>query len=131
MDGLSYFDGPDTLRLGPAEDPESQMSAVIDQSQYDKVLSYIEVGGREGRLVVGGEPNGSPEGWYIQPTVFADLPENGRLAQEEIFGPVLSFIRARDYSHALAIANGTEYGLTGGVYSRDRRHLEQARDYRR
>lgn len=117
----------EALRVGPAEDPESQMSAVIDQSQYEKVLSYMEPGQREGRLVVGGEPNGSSDGWYIQPTVFADIPENGRLAQEEIFGPLLSFVRARDYSHALAIANGTEYGLTGGVYSRDRRHLEQAR----
>jgi 1-pyrroline-5-carboxylate dehydrogenase len=76
--------------------------------------------------VVGGEPDGQ-DGWYIQPTVFADVPEDGRLAQEEIFGPVLSFIRARDYEHALAIANNTEYGLTGGVYSRDRRRLEQAR----
>jgi 1-pyrroline-5-carboxylate dehydrogenase len=117
----------EALRVGPAEDPESQMSAVIDQSQYDKVLSYVEIGQREGRLVVGGEPSNGSEGWYIQPTVIADVPENGRLAQEEIFGPLLSFVRARDYSHALAIANGTEYGLTGGVYSRDRRHLEQAR----
>ncbi|MBV8718731.1 MAG: L-glutamate gamma-semialdehyde dehydrogenase [Chloroflexi bacterium] len=117
----------EALRVGPAEDPDSQMSAVIDQSQYDKVLSYVEVGQREGRLVVGGEPNGSSDGWYIQPTVFADVPEDGRLAQEEIFGPLLSFVRARDYSHALAIANGTEYGLTGGVYSRDRRRLEKAR----
>jgi 1-pyrroline-5-carboxylate dehydrogenase len=116
----------EALRIGPAEDPATQVAAVIDQSQYDKVLSYVEVGQREGRLVVGGEPNGG-EGWYIQPTVVADLPEGGRLAQEEIFGPLLSFIRARDYSHALAIANGTEYGLTGGVYSRDRRHLERAR----
>jgi len=117
----------EALRQGPAEDPSSQIAAVIDKSQYDKVLSYVEVGQREGRLVTGGEPNGSDDGWYIQPTVIADVPENGRLAQEEIFGPVLSFIRARDYTHALAIANGTEYGLTGGVYSRDRRRLEQAR----
>src|SRR5229473_2632483 len=115
------------LRQGPAEDPSSQIAAVIDKSQYDKVLSYVEIGQREGRLVTGGEPNDGDDGWYIQPTVIADVPENGRLAQEEIFGPVLSFIRARDYSHALAIANGTEYGLTGGVYSRDRRRLEQAR----
>jgi len=117
----------EALHQGPAEDPSSQIAAVIDKSQYDKVLSYVEVGQREGRLVTGGEPNGSDDGWYIQPTVIADVPETGRLAQEEIFGPVLSFIRARDYTHALAIANGTEYGLTGGVYSRDRRRLEQAR----
>jgi 1-pyrroline-5-carboxylate dehydrogenase len=116
----------EALRLGPAEDPATQIAAVIDENQFRKVLSYMEVGQREGRLVVGGEPDGQ-DGWYIQPTVFADVPEDGRLAQEEIFGPVLSFIRARDYEHALAIANNTEYGLTGGVYSRDRRRLEQAR----
>ena len=116
----------EALRQGPADDPSSQIAAVIDEAQFNKVLGYIEVGQREGRLVVGGEPDGA-DGWYIQPTVVADVPEDGRLAQEEIFGPVLSFIRARDYSHALAIANNTEYGLTGGVYSRNRRRLEQAR----
>jgi 1-pyrroline-5-carboxylate dehydrogenase len=114
------------LRQGPAEEPTSQVAAVIDESQYRKVLGYMEVGQREGRLVIGGESDGD-EGWYIQPTIFADLPADGRMAQEEIFGPVLSFVRARDYADALAIANNTEYGLTGGVYSRDRRRLEQAR----
>ena len=116
----------EALRIGPADDPATQIAAVIDQSQYDKVLAYVEVGQREGRLVIGGEPHGD-EGWYIQPTVVADVPADGRMAQEEIFGPLLSFVRARDYTDALAIANGTQYGLTGGVYSRDRRHLEQAR----
>jgi 1-pyrroline-5-carboxylate dehydrogenase len=116
----------EALRQGPAEDPASQIAAVIDESQFNKILSYVDVGQQEGRLVVGGEPDGA-EGWYIQPTVVADVPEDGRMAQEEIFGPVLSFIRARDYAHALAIANNTDYGLTGGVYSRDRRRLEQAR----
>ncbi len=116
----------EALRLGPAEDPASQVAAVIDENQFNKIMSYMDVGQREGRLVVGGEPNGS-DGWFIQPTVFADIAEDARLAQEEIFGPVLSFIRARDYDHALAIANSTEYGLTGGVFSRDRRRLERAR----
>jgi 1-pyrroline-5-carboxylate dehydrogenase len=119
----------EALRLGPAEDPQSQIAAVIDQSQYDKVLSYVEIGQREGRLIVGGEPGAADgsEGWYIQPTIVADVPPDGRLAQEEIFGPLLSVLRARDYDHALQIANGTEYGLTGGVYSTDRRRLERAR----
>jgi 1-pyrroline-5-carboxylate dehydrogenase len=116
----------EALRQGPAEDPASQIAAVIDESQFNKVLSYVDVGKQEGRLVVGGEPDGA-DGWYIQPTIVADVPQNGRMAQEEIFGPVLSFIRARDYAHALSIANNTAYGLTGGVYSRDRRRLEQAR----
>jgi 1-pyrroline-5-carboxylate dehydrogenase len=116
----------EALRMGPADDPSSQVAAVVDEGQFRKVLSYVEIGQREGRLVLGGEPDGA-DGWYIQPTVFADIPEAGRLAQEEIFGPVLSFVRARDYGHALAIANGTEYGLTGGVYSSNRRNLERAR----
>ncbi|HEV7666473.1 MAG TPA: L-glutamate gamma-semialdehyde dehydrogenase [Chloroflexota bacterium] len=119
----------EALRLGPAVDPASQIAAVIDESQFQKVLSYVELGQREGRLVVGGEPGAvdGAEGWYIQPTIVADVAPDGRLAQEEIFGPLLSFLRARDYDQALAIANATEYGLTGGVYSRDRRRLEQAR----
>jgi 1-pyrroline-5-carboxylate dehydrogenase len=116
----------EALRLGPAEKQASQVAAVIDEGQFDKILSYVQVGQREGRLVVGGEPDGQ-EGWFIQPTVVADVLEDGRMAQEEIFGPVLSFIRARDYQHALNIANGTEFGLTGGVYSRNRQRLEQAR----
>jgi 1-pyrroline-5-carboxylate dehydrogenase len=116
----------EALRVGPAEDPATQVAAVIDGSQFRKVMSYMEIGQREGRLVVGGEPDGQ-DGWYIQPTVFADIAEDCTLAQEEIFGPLLSFIRARDYDHALEIANNTEYGLTGGVYSRDRQRLERAR----
>lgn len=116
----------EALTVGPAEDPASQVAAVIDESQYRKVLGYVDVGHREGRLVVGGEPEGDA-GWYIQPTVFADVPEDGRLAREEIFGPLLSVVRAADFDHALRVANGTDYGLTGGVYSRDRRRLERAR----
>jgi 1-pyrroline-5-carboxylate dehydrogenase len=116
----------EALRVGPAEDPASQVAAVVDESQYRKVLDYVDVGKREGRLVVGGEPLGD-NGWYIQPTVVADLAADSRLAQEEIFGPVLSFIRARDFDHALDVANGTEYGLTGGVFSRTRSNLERAR----
>jgi 1-pyrroline-5-carboxylate dehydrogenase len=116
----------ETLRVGPAEDPDTEMAALIDEVQHRKVLGYVELGQAEGQLVVGGEP-ADDEGWYVQPTVFADVPEGGRLAREEIFGPVLSFIRARDYDRALQVANDTEYGLTGGVYSRDRRRLERAR----
>jgi 1-pyrroline-5-carboxylate dehydrogenase len=89
-------------------------------------MEYIGVGKREGRLLAGGEP-GDGEGHYVQPTVFADVDPQARVAQEEIFGPVVAVIKARDFDHALAIANGTEYGLTGAVFSRDAEHLARAR----
>src|SRR5690606_35658590 len=76
----------------------------------------------------GGAPIDTPEGGYfLPPTIFGDVPPNARIAQEEIFGPVLACIRARDFDDALDIANGTEYGLTGSVYSRDSARLERAR----
>ena len=114
------------LRVGPAEAYESQMAAVIDQAAYEKILNFIEIGKGEGRLLTGGRP-GDPRGYYIEPTIFADVPSRARIAQEEIFGPVLACIRAKDFDEALRIANDTVYGLTGSVYSRDRARLERAR----
>jgi 1-pyrroline-5-carboxylate dehydrogenase len=114
------------LRLGPARDAATDVAALVDRNQYDKVLGYVEVGRGEGRLVCGGEP-GDSAGYYVQPTVFADVAPTARIAQEEIFGPVVAFLRAPDYARAIAVANDTPYGLTGAVYSRERAHLEYAR----
>lgn len=101
---------------------------VIDADALHRISSYIELGTQEGRLLLGGQPLVTPEGGYfVPPTIFGDVPPNARLAQEEIFGPVLSIIRARDYDHALHIANDTDYGLTGALYSQDRARLERAR----
>ncbi|MBI5670000.1 MAG: L-glutamate gamma-semialdehyde dehydrogenase [Chloroflexi bacterium] len=112
----------------PDYGPEVWMGPVIDNKALKTMMDYIEVGTQEGKLLTGGQPIETPEGGYfLQPTIFGDVPPNGRLAQEEIFGPVLSVIRAVDYDHALDIANGTEFGLTGAVYSNDRLRLEQAR----
>ncbi|HEY8424746.1 MAG TPA: L-glutamate gamma-semialdehyde dehydrogenase [Limnochordales bacterium] len=122
------------LRIGDPARYETQIGPVVDRSQFDKVSSYLEIGRREGRLVAGGGPWGEsardPEahGYFIEPTVFADVDPSARIAQEEIFGPVLAVIRARDFDHALEIANGTEYGLTGAVFARDRAKLERARE---
>jgi 1-pyrroline-5-carboxylate dehydrogenase len=104
------------------------MGAVIDKSAFRSIREYIEIGKQEGRLVLGGEVDESREGYFIPPTIIADVAPDARIAQEEIFGPVCAFIRARDYDHALEIANGTEYGLTGGVFSRSRDRLDRARD---
>lgn len=120
------------LKVGPVKDPENYVGPVVDKNAYDKILGYISTGSKEGRLVTGGRPleipAGGTPGYFIEPTVFADVPPSARIAQEEIFGPVVAFIRARDFDDALRIANDTEYGLTGSVYSRDRMRLEKARE---
>ncbi|MGH9327430.1 MAG: L-glutamate gamma-semialdehyde dehydrogenase, partial [Terriglobia bacterium] len=115
------------IRVGDPEAPESEMGPVINAAAKKSILEYIETGKREGRLLTGGgEVSGS--GHYLEPTVFADVAPKARIAQEEIFGPVLTVIRAQNFDEALEIANDTEYGLTGGVYSKNRRKLERAAD---
>jgi 1-pyrroline-5-carboxylate dehydrogenase len=118
-----------TWQVGdPALGPEVRMGPVVDAAALRKHLEYIEIGKREGRLVCGGEAIAVPAGGYfLQPTIFADVNPAARIAQEEIFGPVLAVIRAADFDEGLAIANDTEYGLTGGVDSRRRDRLERAR----
>lgn len=116
------------LKVGHSKD-NPNMGPVIDKAAYEKILDYIEIGKGEGRLMHGGGKATVEgyEGYYIQPTIIADVDPQARIAQEEIFGPVLAVIKANDYDHALEIANDTEFGLTGAVYSRNREHLEQAR----
>lgn len=100
---------------------------VISERAYKKVLDYVEVGKKEGRLLNGGVTVETPDsGYYVAPTVFADVSPKSRIAQEEIFGPVLAVIKANGFDEALAIANNTEYGLTGSVYSGSREKLERA-----
>ncbi|GGK32417.1 1-pyrroline-5-carboxylate dehydrogenase [Caldalkalibacillus thermarum] len=115
------------LKVGDVSNPDVFTGPVIDEAAQNKILEYIEIGKQEGRLLVGGE-KGSDEGFFVQPTIFADVDPNARIAQEEIFGPVVAFIKAKDFDHALEIANNTEYGLTGSVYSRNRFNLEKARE---
>jgi 1-pyrroline-5-carboxylate dehydrogenase len=120
-------DRVETLRVGdPAAN--ANLGPVVNRSAMDTILSYIEIGKGEGRLLTGGHAVATPEGgYYLEPTVIADVSPTARIAQEEIFGPVLAVIRARDFDHALEIANNTEYGLTGAVYSKSREKLERAR----
>jgi 1-pyrroline-5-carboxylate dehydrogenase len=102
---------------------------VINPIAYKRVLDYIEIGKQEGRLLTGGAAVETPEkGYFIAPTVFGDIAPDARLAQEEIFGPVLAVIKSHGFDEALAIANNTEYGLTGAIYSNSRDHLDRARD---
>jgi 1-pyrroline-5-carboxylate dehydrogenase len=105
------------------------MGPVINEKAMKSILNYIEVGKKEGRVINGGgQVKEAGEGYFIQPTVIADVAPTARIAQEEIFGPVLAVIKSRNYDHALEIANNTEFGLTGAVYSTSREKLERARD---
>jgi 1-pyrroline-5-carboxylate dehydrogenase len=116
----------DKISVGDPADPRHQMGPVINEASLKKVEQYIEYGKAEGKLVYGGE-RVHGEGYFVEPTIFIDIPPNGRLAQDEIFGPVLAVIKAADFDDALAIANNTEFGLTGAVYSSDHEKLERAR----
>jgi 1-pyrroline-5-carboxylate dehydrogenase len=102
---------------------------VISPKSYNKILSYLEIAKTEGRVLNGGSPIENPEGgYYIAPTVVADVSPTARLSQEEIFGPVLAIIKSSSFDEALAIANNTEYGLTGAVYSTSREKLDRAKE---
>jgi len=115
------------LNVGDTTSEENvYMGAVIDENAYKSIHGYIDVGKKEGRAVLAGTPVPAG-GYFVPPTIIADVDRNARLAQEEVFGPVLAVIKARDFDDGLAIANGTIYGLTGALYSRDRMRLERAR----
>jgi 1-pyrroline-5-carboxylate dehydrogenase len=114
------------IRVGDPQDFANGMGPVIDGKAFAKIKQYIEIGKQEGRLVAGGTADGST-GWFIAPTVIADLEPQARLMQEEIFGPVLAVCKADSFAQSLEIANNTEFGLTGALFSTNRSHLEIAR----
>ncbi len=115
------------LKVGDPADPATSMSAVINEKAFKTINDYIEKGRAEGgRLLTGGGSDGE-QGFFIEPTVIADVRPGATIEQEEIFGPVLAVIKAEDYDAALRIANDTQFGLTGAVYSADEEKLERAR----
>ncbi len=115
------------LKIGPSDDPQNYMGPVISESARKSILGYIAAGEQEGRMVAGNSP--IPEGgYYVAPTIIADVDSKARIFQEEIFGPVLAVTRAKDFEHALSLANDSVYGLTGAVFSRNPEHLRQARE---
>ncbi len=114
------------LTVGDAADPAFSMGPVISLGASQSILAYIEIGRAEGGLLTGGKA-APGDGYYVAPTVFIGVPSTSRLFQEEIFGPVLAVTKADNFDHALALANDSDYGLTGAVYSNMPAHLEQAR----
>ena len=115
------------IKMADASEPATTMSAVINEKAFKTINSYIEKGKSEGGRVVAGGGSDGEQGFFIEPTVIADVKPGATIEQEEIFGPVLAVIKANDYDHALEIANDTEFGLTGAVYSNDEAKLQRAR----
>ncbi len=129
-----------SVQVGPADDCGTFVPPVIDGAAFAKIREYIAIGKTEGRCVLDGDSaeavvalrrntaaGGDSGGFYIGPTIFADIAPKARIAQEEIFGPVLAVIKARDIEHAIEILNGTDYALTGGIFSRSPAHIAKAR----
>jgi 1-pyrroline-5-carboxylate dehydrogenase len=115
------------ITVGPSEDPANFMGPIINKTAMESILDYIDLGKKEGRLVIGGKRAGG-DGYFIEPTVIADVSRKSRIFQEEIFGPVLAVTKARDFEEALQMANDTEFGLTGAVYSRNPQKIRRAAD---
>jgi RHH-type transcriptional regulator, proline utilization regulon repressor / proline dehydrogenase / delta 1-pyrroline-5-carboxylate dehydrogenase len=117
-----------SLKIAPAEDPSCRVGPVISAEARERINRYIETGKQEARLVHAGDLGFLVnEGHYVAPHVFADVRADAVIAQEEIFGPVLAVLKARNIDEALAIANGTLYALTGGVFSRSPQNIQRVR----
>jgi 1-pyrroline-5-carboxylate dehydrogenase len=115
------------MSVGDAAQQSSYMGPVVNESAMKSISEYIEVGKKEGRLISGGNRVGT-EGYFLEPTIIADVDPNARIAQEEIFGPVLAIIKAKNFDDAMAIANNTEFGLTGSLYTSDDAKIARAKE---
>jgi RHH-type proline utilization regulon transcriptional repressor/proline dehydrogenase/delta 1-pyrroline-5-carboxylate dehydrogenase len=116
----------DSLRIGPPEDPANVLGPVIDEAAQNKVNAYIEIGKREGKAILA--KKASSAGYFVGPAIFIDVPPQSRIATEEIFGPVLTIMKAKSLDEAIGIANDSLYALTGGLFSRSPASLQKTRD---
>ena len=121
-----FVEATKSLNIGDAELPSTQVGPVIDANAQSRIREYIEKGKAEATLAL--EMSAPDNGYYVGPVIFKDVPADGVIAQQEIFGPVIAVIKAKNFSEALQIANGTNYALTGGLYSRTPSHIQQAQD---
>ncbi|MGE5314986.1 MAG: L-glutamate gamma-semialdehyde dehydrogenase [Acidobacteriota bacterium] len=115
------------LAVGDASNPGNYMGPVVNKGSMEKILQYIETGVKEGGRVTAGGTRADGDGYFIQPTVIADVKPTDTIAQEEIFGPVLAVIKVKDFDEALEVANNTEFGLTGGVWTKNKKKAEKAK----
>ncbi len=122
-----FIAGAASLRVGPAEEPGAVIGPVIDRASQRRILDIIEAGRRDAVLAWQGAVPDAPNACYVPPAIFTDVPAESRLFREEIFGPVVSVVRAKDFEQALALANDCAFALTGGLYSRSPAHIERAK----
>ena len=115
------------ITIGNPKD-DVRMGPVVSQRAEKSILEYIEIGKKEGKLICGGKKVKGLNGYYIEPTVIVNVKPNARIMQEEIFGPVLAVCKAKNFDDAMTIANNTIYGLTGAVYTNDKKKLARARE---
>lgn len=115
-----------TLTVGNAENPANYMGPVVNERSQQSILAYIQKAVSEGGRIVAGGMAAGEGGYFIRPTVIADVDPRATIAQEEIFGPVLAVIKAKDFDHAMQVANNTEFGLTGAVYTKNVKRLQRA-----
>ncbi len=115
------------IKIGPTKYFENYLGPVINESSFNKIMSYIEIGKKEGKLLFGGEPFENREGFFIKPTLFVDVDPKGRLMNEEIFGPVVGIVKYKTLDEAIEMFNDTEYGLTGSIYTKDKEKIERAK----
>ncbi|MBD3561549.1 L-glutamate gamma-semialdehyde dehydrogenase, partial [Planktothrix sp. FACHB-1355] len=115
-----------SLNVGAAEDPSTKVGPVIDANAHKRILEYIEKGRQEANLAL--QMSAPSNGYFIGPTIFTEVSPTATIAQEEIFGPVLSVIKVKDFEEAIKVANGTNFALTGGLYSRTPSHIQKAQD---
>ncbi|MGA7161855.1 MAG: L-glutamate gamma-semialdehyde dehydrogenase, partial [Bacteroidota bacterium] len=116
------------LTIGPGDKQTNSMGPVINRGAQEKILEYVAKGLREGGRLVAGGGKAEGVGYFVQPTIIADVDPDATISQEEIFGPVLAVIKAKDFDEAIAIANNTEFGLTGGVWTKNRKKIEKAKN---
>jgi RHH-type transcriptional regulator, proline utilization regulon repressor / proline dehydrogenase / delta 1-pyrroline-5-carboxylate dehydrogenase len=113
-----------SLNIGLAESPSTQVGPVIDANARDRIKEYIEQGKKEAQAVL--EIPVTDTGYFVSPTIFSNVAPTAAIAQEEIFGPVIAVIKVKDFNEAISVANGTNFALTGGLYSRTPSHIQQA-----
>jgi RHH-type proline utilization regulon transcriptional repressor/proline dehydrogenase/delta 1-pyrroline-5-carboxylate dehydrogenase len=119
-----FVEAARSLNVGAAENPGTQVGPVVDANAHSRIREYIEAGRSESKVAL--EMPAPDTGYFIGPVIFTDVSPNAKIAQEEIFGPVVAVIKAKNFPEAMEIANGTNYALTGGLYSRTPSHIDQA-----